>query len=162
MLKYFIGLSLLTIACGCSQDGLENEALDRKIDEIASSVNNGKQRYKSLDNLNGLLSEFRKCKTHESRLKRVGEFAKQVEENCPRLENSDYSSYIVAVRRFGHNVGYVITAQEEFDEDITVCVDFCCRMLGKYKEFCFAIPWTAKTTTESEFAFREIECRARP
>ena len=28
-------------------------------------------------------------------------------------------------------------------------------MLGKYKESCFAIPWTAKAATESEFAFRE-------
>lgn len=153
--KKFVWLLAAALVCGCSQDGLENEALDRKIDEIASSVNNGKQRYKSLANLNGLLSEFRKCKTHERRLKMVSEFAKRVEQNCPRLENSDYSSYIVAVRRFGLNVGYVIAAQEEFGEDIIVRMDFCCRMIGKYKESCFAIPWTAKTATESEFSFRE-------
>ena len=155
MKKNFAWLLAVTLIYGCSQDGLENEALDRKIDEIASSVNNGKQRYKSLKNLNELLSEFRRCKTRERRLKKVSEFAKRVEKNCPRLENSDYSSYIVAVRRFGLNVGYVITAQEEFGVDVAVRREFCCKMLGKYKEFCFAIPWTAKAATESEFAFRE-------
>lgn len=153
--KKIAWLLVATLVCGCSQDGLEDKVLDRKINEIASSVNNGRQRYKSLDNLNDLLSEFRKCKTRERRLKMVGEFAKRVEENCPRLKNSDYSSYIVVVRRFGLNVGYVITAQEESGEDILVRMDFCCRMIGKYKESCFAIPWTAKATTESEFAFRE-------
>ena len=125
MKKNFAWLLAATLVCGCSQDGLENEALDRKIDEIASSVNNGKQRYKSLENLNDLLSKFRKCKAHECRLNKIGEFAKRVEANCPRLENADYSSYIVAVRRFGLNVGYVITAQEEFGVDVAVRREFC-------------------------------------
>ena len=48
--KKFVWLLAAALVCGCSQDGLENEALDRQIDEIASSVNNGKQRYKSLAN----------------------------------------------------------------------------------------------------------------
>ena len=39
--------------------------------------------------------------------------------------------------------------------DVAVRREFCCKMLGKYKESCFAIPWTAKAATESEFAFRE-------
>lgn len=153
--EIFTYLLSATLACGCSQDGIENEVLSRKIDKVVSSVNNSKQRYKSLDNLNDLLSEFRKCKNHERCLEMVSEFAKRVEANCPRFENLDYGSYIVSVRRFGLNVGYVITAQEEFGVDAAVRMDFCCRMLGRYKEFSFAIPWTAKAATESEFAFRE-------
>ena len=141
--------------CGCSQDDSENEALDRRIDEVVSAVNRGKRRYECMDNLNDLLLEFRKCKNRERRLKMVRGFAKRVEEHCPRFDNSDYDSYIVAVRRFGLNVSYVITAQEKSGEDAAIRMDFCCRMLGKYKDSCFAIPWTAKATAESEASFRE-------
>ena len=56
--KKFVWLLAAALVCGCSQDGLENEALDRKIDEIASSVNNGKQRYKSLANYFNKISLF--------------------------------------------------------------------------------------------------------
>lgn len=153
MKKRFLLSFAVVLACGCSPKTSERKALDGKIDEIVSSVNNGKERYKSLDNLNDLLSRLRKCEDREMQSRMAREFAERMVNAYPRLEGSDYSPFVVEVRRFGLNVGYVITTLEEFEPDASLRISFYSKLLERYKNLSFSIPWTACGTGESRASF---------
>jgi len=146
-------LLALTLACGCTRESPEYKALNGKIAEIAASTLDGKQRYKSLDNLNEFLAELRKCKDEVLQSEMAREFAERMANACPRLENSDYSQFVVIVRRFGLNVGYVVTVLEEFEPEAELRLRYYSTLMGMYKRLCFSIPRTAKGANEDEMMF---------
>jgi len=150
---HFVFLLALIFASGCMRESSERKAMEEKIIEIAASAMNGKQRYNSLDNLNALLSGFRICKDSGLRSQLAREFAEQVGKSCPRLVGSDYSSFVVEVRRFGLNVGYVVTVLEEFETDAELRLSLCLELMEKYKQLCFTVPSASKEAGEDETSF---------
>lgn len=146
---------VVALLLGCSQERPERKELLQEIDRIAVSAQSGKERFESVGHLNGLLASLRECKDRRLQVEVAREFATRIESNCPFLDKHDYSSYVVAVRRFGLNVGYLVTMLEEVDDDSAFRASLYNRLWSLYKKLCFAIPWTARAADESKREFGE-------
>lgn len=138
---------------GCGVENETHKAVNRKIFAITSATVNGKQHFEALNNLNELYADIQRVSEQQIRRQLTNEFVDKILQSIPDLAQSDYSSYVVCVRRFKLNVGYAITLTEENEGDPSVRVRRYMRLLSKLKEIYFSVPWTQRREDEDVVAF---------
>lgn len=153
--NFFVCLLLGFMACGCGKESTVRESFNDIVDDVVFSVQSPQKRFDSLGKLNTLMSMFRTQTNAVIRSCDVRAFAAKVERTYPSLQGTDYESYVVCVRRYKLNVGYVITALEEFGEDAGFRMKCYATMMTRYKKLSFGIPWTAKGAEEDLVSFNK-------
>lgn len=161
MNRIIIGIAVCAICVSCSKREPTSEPMPHKLVNAVELISMSRVNVDYLKLQDEVLQDFHTTGSFAEKRNVARNWMRMLYDVKLQLDGIDYAGYKRKVRRFNICFGCSATALEEVEPDAKCRLPYYADMLRKYKNACFAIPWSGRFADESQEAFSERKNASR-